>query len=473
MNEKGKQRMGEKKVYRMISGARNHWNRRCASNEVGQTLVLVALAIFVLIGSVALAVDVGYWRFMRRNMQKAADSGAIGGAYEHIYDASNVDFAAKRDTSKNGFTHNENGVNVTVNNPPLNGPHKDLPDKDNYVEVIIEQDQPTFFAKIFGIGSQKVLARAVAYGGLKNNETQADGCIYTLDPESDVSFQVQGENTRVIADDCSIYVSSSSDNCAFQAAGNSTIEAEAITVVGEPCIGGTGTIVDPTPVDNTSAVSNPIPDLVNAGNLPSPWPPPCNYTNTNIQENHTFADNAALNPGVYCGGIRISSAGLTVDFNPGLYILYNGGFRVHAGGSLLHGYNLTFYNTGDTDYGSIVMNANAGTELKATNILGGDSIQGTSPFQEIDRVLFWQDPNNTKAATFNGNSDTIMEGALLFPGADIKFTGGNSTETGYSIIVAQNVKFAGSADFHISNNTVGSGGTPGEGNVVPTVVLVE
>lgn len=472
MTEKEKKKRGGKEVYVMTSESGNYRNRRHASNEAGQVLVILTLAIIVLLGSLALAADVGYWRYMRRNMQKAADAGAIGGAFERLYDVGNVDFAAKRDTSKNGFTHDENGVIVTVNNPPLSGPHKDLPDSDHYVEVIIEQDQPTFFAKVFGIGSQKVLARAVAYGGLKNNQLQAEGCIYTLDPESDVSFQVQGENTQVIAEDCNIYVSSGSDNCAFQAAGNSTVTAEAITVVGEPCVEGSGTFVDPTPIsDNTSAVTNPIPNLTASASLPS-FPPPCDYTDTNIQENHTFASGTALNPGVYCGGIRISSSGLTVNFNPGLYILYNGGFRVHAGGALLEGYHLTFYNTGDTDYGSIVINANAGTILKSTNTLAGDSLSTASP-QEVDRVLFWQDPNNTKEATFNGNSETLMEGAFLFPEADIKFTGGNSTDTGYAVIVAQNVKFAGSADFHISNDTIGSGGTPGEGEVIQTVVLVE
>jgi hypothetical protein len=468
MTEKGKgKKRGGKEVYGMTSESANYRNRRHASNEAGQVLLIVTLAIVVLLGSLALAADVGYWRLVRRNMQKAADAGAIGGAFERLYDVGNLDFAAQRDTSKNGYTHNENGVIVTVNNPPLSGPHKDLPDKDHYVEVIIEQDQPTFFAKIFGIGSQKVLARAVAYGGLKNNQLQAEGCIYTLDPESDTSFQVQGENTHVLAEDCNIYVSSASDNCAFQAAGNSTIEANAITVVGEPCIGGSGTIVDPTPVsDNTAAVTNPIPNLTASASLP-PFPPTCDYTDTNVQTDMT------LEPGVYCGGIRISSSGLAVDFNPGLYVLYNGGFRVHSGGALLTGDHVTFYNTGDTDYGSIVINANAGTTLTATNTLAGDSIQGSPPFEEVDRVLFWQDPANTKDATFNGNSDTIMEGAFLFPEADIKFTGGNSTDTGYAVIVAQNIKFAGSADFHISNDTVGSGGTPGEGEVVPTVVLVE
>lgn len=215
MTEKGKwEKRGGKEAYVMTSESGNHRIRRRASNEAGQVLLLVTVAIVVFLGSLALAADVGYWRYMRRNMQKAADAGAIGGASEHIYDVGNVDFGAKRDTSHNGFTHNEKGVIVTVNNPPLSGPHRNLADADNYVEVIIEQDQPTFFAKIFNITSAKVGARAVAYGGL-DEDKQAFGCIYTLDPDRDPSFHVSGDNTYVDVD-CDIYVNSNNDDCALK-----------------------------------------------------------------------------------------------------------------------------------------------------------------------------------------------------------------------------------------------------------------
>ena len=48
----------------------------------GQILVLVALALFVLVGFVALAVDVGHIYRERRHMQNAADAGALAGARE-------------------------------------------------------------------------------------------------------------------------------------------------------------------------------------------------------------------------------------------------------------------------------------------------------------------------------------------------------------------------------------------------------
>lgn len=452
--EKWKKGVGKEDCV-VASGAGNHRGRRRASNEAGQVLLLTALAMIVLIGFLALATDVGYGRYVKRNMQKAADAGAIGGATELIYNVGNIDFGAKRDTSLNGFTHNQEGVIVTVNHPPLSGRFIGLPE---YVEVIIAQDQPTFFAKIFNITSYKVSARAVAYGGLKPN-TQADGCIFTLDPDGSPSFHVGGNNTSLVVN-CGIVVNSNSDNCALLIAGNSTVNATGISVVGNSCVEGSNTDVTPAPEEGTAA-SDPLSYLV-----PPPPPTSCDHTNLNLH------DNATLQPGVYCGGIRTTSTGLTVTFQPGLYTLWNGGLDIHAAGgdgSTLVGTDVTFYNTGDTNYGAITINANAGTTLRATDHLA--TIGVGSP-ASVPGVLFWQDPNNPKDATFNGNSDTTMEGAIYLPGADAKFDGGNSTETGYALVVAQNVTFTGSATFHITNESSGTGGSGGAGPVA-RVVLVE
>lgn len=460
MTEMEKWKKRERKEDNMMtSGAGNYRDRRRASSEAGQVLLLVTLAMVVLIGSLALATDVGYWRYVKRNMQKAADAGAIGGATELIYNAGNIDFGAKRDTSLNGFTHNVEGVIVTVHRPPLSGPHKDLPNADHYVEVIIEQDQPTFFAKIFNMTSTKVRARAVAYGGLDEN-THSDGCIFALDPDGAPSFHVGGQYTSVVADNCGIVVNSNSDNCALLIAGNSTVQAEGISVVGDSCIEGSSTVADPPPEEGASPASDPLSYLVPPSGYSTNCPP--ERTNVNVQSNVT------LQPGVYCGGIRISSSGLTVNFEPGLYILHNGGFDMHSGNATLSGHDVTFYNTGDSNYGAIIINANGGTDLSATDHLAKSGV-GDPP--SIPGVLFWQDVNNHKEATFNGNSQTTLEGAFYFPGADVKFDGGNSTETSYAMVVAQNIKFTGNGTFHITNDS-SSGGSGGTGPI-PRVVLVE
>ena len=50
------------------------------NDDSGQTLIYVAISMIVLLGFVALAVDVGYLYAERRHMQNAADAGALEAA---------------------------------------------------------------------------------------------------------------------------------------------------------------------------------------------------------------------------------------------------------------------------------------------------------------------------------------------------------------------------------------------------------
>ncbi len=104
--------------------------RRLAQGPSGQTFVLVSIALVVLIGVAALAVDVGDLWTTRRLMQSAADAGAVAGADEITLGGSSsaITAAAKDATSHNGFTDGaarpgtSNTVTVAVHNPPTSGP---------------------------------------------------------------------------------------------------------------------------------------------------------------------------------------------------------------------------------------------------------------------------------------------------------------------------------------------------------------
>ena len=54
--------------------------RRFRGNDRGIVAVFVVLMLPVLIGGLALAVDVGFWYVIKRNAQNAADAAAIAGA---------------------------------------------------------------------------------------------------------------------------------------------------------------------------------------------------------------------------------------------------------------------------------------------------------------------------------------------------------------------------------------------------------
>jgi uncharacterized membrane protein len=124
-----------------------------------------------LLGFMALAADVGLLFRAKRNMQIAADAGAINAAAE--LSVGDWTAAGKAGSALNGVTDGVNNTTVVVNNPPASGAYKG---NGSYVEVVVSQLQPTFFMNAFGKKSMLVAARAVA------TTVPTTTCIYALNP---------------------------------------------------------------------------------------------------------------------------------------------------------------------------------------------------------------------------------------------------------------------------------------------------
>ena len=88
------------------------------SGRSGQILMLATIAIAVLLGFSALAVDVGLLYSTRRRLQTAADAAAIAGATA-LRDGQDYSKAAEDVTSFNGFTNSQNNVTTIVSEPTL------------------------------------------------------------------------------------------------------------------------------------------------------------------------------------------------------------------------------------------------------------------------------------------------------------------------------------------------------------------
>jgi hypothetical protein len=116
----------------------------------GQSLVLIALAMFALVALAALLLDGGQLYMNRRAAQSAADAGALAGAYELC----------------NGTKLNHNVISVAQNYAM---DHNTATTADvtvdaglRQVTVVTHLDAETFFAKIFGINAAEVTATATA-----------------------------------------------------------------------------------------------------------------------------------------------------------------------------------------------------------------------------------------------------------------------------------------------------------------------
>src|SRR5437764_7963297 len=149
-----------------------------ARHSGGQTLVLAALMLTVLIGFVGLAADTGYFFDYRRRMTAAADSAAVAAALEVKRNptSTQVTTVARAAATASGFTDGTNGITVAVNRPPVSGYNVG---NNKYVEVLINRPTPTFFMRALNGATATVGARAVAGpGGV------GDGWISVLSPSS-------------------------------------------------------------------------------------------------------------------------------------------------------------------------------------------------------------------------------------------------------------------------------------------------
>lgn len=210
-------------------------------DENGQTFVLTALCMSVLLGFMGLALDVAVAYHTKRNLQTAADDAAIAAALNYQYVASaNPTAAAKTAAAENGVS----GSYVTVNSSPTTGYHQGL----GFFEVVVAQPQSTFFAKVVGTPSFTVAARAVA------GVTPASSCMYITNPSAADAFKIKG-NATVTATNCGIQVNSTSGS-AFCDGGSATISAPYVRLAGGQDTGGGCNKAPGSTVVSGYAVSN-------------------------------------------------------------------------------------------------------------------------------------------------------------------------------------------------------------------------
>jgi hypothetical protein len=387
-------------------------------DESGQTLVLASLGITVILGFLALSVDMGLMFCVQRSAQTAADSAAITGALEIRYD--DVTTEAKADSARNGYTDGTGGVTVTVNNPPANGPHSG---DAAYVEVIVAKTQHTIFMNLFNKGSMVVKARAVATMGTTQN------CVYALNP-SGTDISISG-GADVEMPSCAIY-GDSSGSSDLNISGGSTLDAAAIDLVGNYSNSG-GSVLTPTPTTGIAPVSDPLAYL-----SPPTYSPSSCVANPNLSGGVRSTIGPSSGGTVCYNGLSVSG-GATATLNPGLYII-NGSFSISGGGSV-SGSGVTFYLP-------------VGASLSFS---GGTVFTFTAPTTgTYNGILFYQSRSNSTAESISGGSSATLQGILYFPDANLNWSGGSRTGV-YTSVVAGSLTFSGGTSFQnyakVNSNT--------------------
>jgi len=371
-------------------------------------------------------------------MQKAADAGALAAATAKIYGGNYVT-AGRNDAAANGFTNGTNGISVKVNYPPLTTGDP-FTGNTGYVEVIVAQAQPTFFMRVGGFNSVNVASRAVA-----SIVGSASGCIYVMDPTDPDTYSATG--TITVNSACGIKVDSNNTaKGAFKDNGGACTDATVIAVVGSVDVDSCSQ--PPTPTTGVAPFSDPL------SYLQPPTYSGCDQNNTHINKDTT------LNPGVYCGGIQVSS-GVNVTLNSGLYVLNGGGFKMSGGGSLIGSTSgVMFYNTGTASnginkYGTIDIEGVNNTTLIASNTNTNGMIAGILFFDDRNASTYISNPVNI----ITGNTNANISGALYFPSSSLQYAGGTAQST-YTIVVAWQFSVVGNSVFNDNYSGLPGGGSP-------------
>lgn len=382
------------------------------TGQRGFVLFTTAAVIVALIGFAGLVFDVGQLQYQRHLAQMAADAGALGGAKEWVITPGDVVQSATADVQTNGFSSGNNGATVQVNVPPLSGTYVG---QTGAVEVIVSKTMSTSFMSVLGFPSMTVKARAVSRVG------PSIYCVIALDPSASGALSVTGSST-VSTPGCAVMVDSSSSTALYN--GNAAcLTASEIDVTGGYTSGSCAP--NPTPNTGLAPLVDPFKDLA------APTVGGCDYTNYKVSNAGAVV---TLNPGVYCGGITVSGNNATLALNPGVYILNGGGIKA-SGGDTITGTGITFYNT-----------AVNGQKYSDIQLTGGVQLNLSAPTSgTYEGILFFQDraySGSSQGNVISGTSGSSIDGVLYFPNGSVTFTG-NSSQNGYTNIVAQTITFSG------------------------------
>lgn len=451
------------------------------ADEGGQTLIVTALCMMMLMGFLGLAIDVGQLRLEKRRLQGVADAAALAAGREiRVCGVVNgaqsstpctyMISAAESSLAENGYTgvtasrnvcsnyKPGSGVSLLVNNPACllaSDPNKNTA---GYVEVVVSKNVQTWFSQLFGLTSVPISARAEA------TRILSPPCVYALDPHGDGAITILAG--LGVQSKCAIIDESDSPNALVCTLGLA-ISAPKISITGGASKGLLSGLLcgSSAPTRTNAPLPSPADPLAY---LPAPPSAndPCGgspvtkgltktYTGSSSQVNVSLLSggllgNIVFNPGVYCGGINIVlNVATTITFNPGIYILRplggSGGLSMTAGGVLStiqtgsgDPGGVMFYNEGPAPSSSI-----GGFNINIPSVLGTFNLKAPTS-GEYAGVLFYQQSTNTAQSSFlanlllNGLSVGNMDGAIYAPSATV-FYGVSAIGTNNNILVAKDI----------------------------------
>jgi len=413
--------------------------RSILKSDRGNVMIVAAACMPIVIGAAAIGVDSIQLTLAKRELQRAADSAALAGAYAIVQSKTPADAVDRDLTLNNRITLS---TTRTVENPTTWG----SPSRSDThaVRVALTASRSTPFWGYFSHSSTTVSVEAkAAYVYL------GEFCMVSLTNDTSTGVTFQGNTTMNLG--CGVE-SNSKGTTAVSAGGSSSVTASPIAAVGGVPSSGSyasGTTLLPY----SPPLSDPFSYLPRT---PTP-PSDCVRLNLNPQGNQSISWGTLGASRSYCivgstNGNNDAKIQTNVTFPDNVTVYVQGG-TLDIGPATVSGTHVSFVlttppNNGSGSVATMSMNANAVLNLTA---------QDTGTYAG---VLFYQDPRVTSGSTttINGNSGATLKGAFYFPNGDLTFNGNAGMTITCLQLVALHLSFSGNSTI---TNSCPSTGTTG------------
>lgn len=276
--------------------------RRFLRDRAGNTAMAFAVTAPVLFGAVGVGIDYASALNMRARMQAVADAAAVSAAREFQMAQSNAPKISE--IARNYVVSQIDGVAVTI----------DVDAPNLKIGVRLEKEIELTLARVLLSDTMHVSVNATAKmtGGLPL-------CLLALEPKARGAVTLQA-NARMTAPNC-IVNSNSAHPQGIVSLDDAVLKAGFICSAGGR-LNTRNTNFAPDPMTDCPPMSDPLA----ARQAPTDFA--CNHTNRVLE--FTFA---TIQPGVYCGGLKITNAA-QVTMSPGTYVFKDGPLIVERLASL-------------------------------------------------------------------------------------------------------------------------------------------
>jgi hypothetical protein len=412
------------------------WRPKRFPGKRGSVAILVAFSAPVLIGAIALGIEVSGWTAAEQQLQRTADAAAIAAALTYI-DGSNVRVAATEGAylaEINGAVGKSpplwDGTSVITDNmitiSQVNGVvnHGDIA-----FQAIIRRTVPFLLSGIALKGPGKTLsATAVAEIGISS--TGAQPCLFTTG--GDVNGVTTGTdvtisgNVNINTNGCSIR-----SDASVSLSGNVNITAAAIYASGTITSSGNVTVSNTPEYSGVPQMADPFAN----------WSPVQN----------------ALSNAACSGGTAVNISGGSTTLQPWPATPCYSGINASGNASITLGAGIYYVNGGINLSGNVIMTGSDVTILSTGTFgsSGNVAITLTAPKDGTTAGIAYAS-TSSNGSSFSGNQAMSFSGLVYYPNGILSFSG-NAAEgsTGCAEVVAQTVNLSGNVNLAANCSSYG------------------